>query len=127
MKFLVLWSNVSDYLLAQLKGLKEMEGEVHLVCLTKSPDAPFDKSHFHSKLSSFSQRETYTAEEILKFTSEIKPDVILVSSWHIKPYANVSKNRRSRITRFVYGQSVAIHISASVWCFTNTSLCWKEM
>jgi len=91
MKFLVLWSHVSDYLLAQLNGLKEMGGEVHLVCFTKSPDAPFDESYFHSKLSSFSQSETYTAEEILRFTNEIKPDVILVSSWHIKPYTNVLK------------------------------------
>lgn len=101
MKFLVLWSHVSDYLLAQLNGLKEMGGEVHLVCFTNSSDAPFDESHFYSKLSSFSQKETYTAEEILRRTNEIKPDVILVSSWHIKPYTNVLKKIDGRILRIL--------------------------
>lgn len=89
MKYLVLWSHASDYLIAQLNTLEEKGNEVHLVCHSNSSDAPFDESHFHSKISSLSISKTYSVEEILKFTNEIKPDVILVSSWHIKPYTKL--------------------------------------
>ncbi len=100
MRVAVLWTRLSGYLNACLRELSGRPGVELLVAHEAvRQDAPFDDSQF----SWMSARIEYAArpdrDAILEQTRRFAPDVLLVSSWHIREFRYVLQRLRPRPLR----------------------------
>jgi glycosyltransferase involved in cell wall biosynthesis len=86
----VLWQAMSGYFNACLKALAAT-GDVSVAVAYKaaSNEAPFEESQFAWLSPSYRWQKAPQAALVRKLLSEARPDVVLVSSWHIAGYRAV--------------------------------------
>ena len=104
MKFLFLYSEISEYFLACCNELAQY-GEVHIVRWPVNKEAPFHfKDSSHIKLYS---KNDYNLNELKTLIASIQPSIIVCSGWIDKEYL--------KITRHYYGVIPTIMTCDTHW------------
>lgn len=97
MRVTVLWQQMSGYFDACLRALAAVpEVEVSVAYPSATVDAPFDKDQFTWLTNTYEWSGAPDTGRLNKFVSDSNPDVVLMSSWHIRPYREAVRSRRSR-------------------------------
>ena len=86
----VLWQAMSGYFNACLKALATTRDvSVAVAYEAASAEAPFEESQFAWLSPSYRWQKAPQAALVRKLLSEARPDMVLVSSWHIAEYRAV--------------------------------------
>ena len=94
LRVLVLWQGMSGYFDACLRRLAATDGvEISLVYEAATSAAPFDAQNFAWLRGAYEWRGAPSAQRLAEITESFAPDVILVSSWHIRPYRRIIARR----------------------------------
>jgi glycosyltransferase involved in cell wall biosynthesis len=98
MRILVLWTHLSGYMRACLDRLGEIPGiELHVVSMSPAPNAAFKD---HEVLPASATCNWLTPGlDLADLHDTIRPDVLVVCSWHLGPYRRLA--RRSRALRIL--------------------------
>ena len=100
MKVAVLWTRLSGYLNACLRELATRPGVDLLVAHEAAgQDAPFDDTQFSWMTSRIEYAPRPDRHALLEQTRRFAPDVLLVSSWHIREFRYVLERLRPRPLR----------------------------
>lgn len=100
MKVAVLWTKLSGYLNSCLRALAEIEDvELFVAYQAATSDAPFADEQFKWFSNYYRYETTPATSELLPRLHSFKPDVMLVSSWHIAGYRAVCGEFRNRAVR----------------------------
>ena len=89
-KVLFLYSELADYTVNCINLLAE-KAEIKLVHWPINPEAPFEFKFSHN-IKALS-RNLFTIQELSKFLSDSKPDLVLVSGWIDKGYLKAINNQ----------------------------------
>lgn len=95
----VLWTRSSGYFRASLDALADRGAEVVVFHQASSAEAPFDRRSLVRGLATFEWSGEPDEALIDDVLSELDPDVLLVSSWHIGPYRRTAGRWRGRTLR----------------------------
>jgi len=100
MRVAVLWTKLSGYLDSCLRALAAVEGTELFVSYQEStPDAPFADEQFRWIPSSYRYPEMPVASELLPRLRDFRPDVVIVSGWHVPAYREACRALRGRALR----------------------------
>jgi glycosyltransferase involved in cell wall biosynthesis len=87
MKIAILWTRLSGYMNACLKVLAQNSNvDILVVHQAPSKDAPFKEDDFFWISHRYGWDRHPSEPDLIKKLEEFKPDVVLVSSWHIRGY-----------------------------------------
>lgn len=107
MRVAVLWPAMSGYVDACLRALVDQGDEVFLAFERAGDTAPFDDRRFSSHTEVMSWVGSADAEELRRRLDRFSPDVVLVSSWHMRPY-------RAQLRR-LHGKAVRVLCMDNQW------------
>ncbi len=94
MKFLFLYTEIAEYVLACCNELAN-HGEVHIVRWPVNKEAPF-KFTENKKIKLYSKTD-YNHEQLTQLVNSINPDVIVCSGWIDKDYLKITKTYFKKI------------------------------
>jgi len=87
MKIAVMWTHLSGYLNACLRELASIKNvELFVAHQAFSEDAPFDNDQFSWIANRYEYQIRADRQLLLSKLTEFRPDVLLVTSWHIPEY-----------------------------------------
>jgi len=92
MKVAILWTRLSGYLNACLKALVSAGSDIWVAYETNKTDAPFESAAFSWLGNPYRYETTPGGSEVLSHLNRIRPEVVLVSSWHIAGYRYVLRH-----------------------------------
>ena len=85
---------------ALLTTLRERTGaQLKVVYERASAEAPFDENHFASLENAIEWVDAVPVTRVSSMLDDLQPDVILVTSWHIRPYVRLARAWRQRALR----------------------------
>ena len=100
MRVAILWTKLSGYLDSCLRALAAVEGTELFVSYQEStPDAPFADEQFRWIPTPYRYPELPVASELLPRLRDFRPDVMIVSGWHIPAYRESCRAMRGRALR----------------------------
>lgn len=100
MRIAILWQQLTGYLNACLKELAKRPGvELMVVHQSAGRQAPYQPSQFSWIQRRMEWDEAANGRELTAALAEFSPDVVLVSSWHIRSYRYVLRHLRPRPLR----------------------------
>lgn len=94
MKFLFLYTEIAEYVLACCNELSQ-HGEVHIVRWPVNKEAPF-QFQVNEQIKLYSKTD-YNQEQLTQLVSSINPDVIICSGWIDKDYLKITKTYYKKI------------------------------
>lgn len=100
MKIAFLWTGLSGYMNACLKELSGRDGVDVLVCHeVPRPEAPFDESLFSWIPNRVCWRCYGDLTALESMIEEYSPDIIVIPSWHVRPYRRIARRFKGRSWR----------------------------
>lgn len=91
MKLIILWTPLSDYMVASFQKLSEIEGvEIVMVYHPLQSIAPYKPFDLSFCIKSYEDKNS-SLENIEKFIGNFTPDIIFMASWNYKHYMKLSK------------------------------------
>jgi glycosyltransferase involved in cell wall biosynthesis len=98
----VLWQDMSGYFNACLKALSaSADVDLFVAHPEVDPEVPFDDAQFAWLPIRHLWRGQPDARSLIAELESFRPDVVLVSSWHIPPYRKVVKHFQGRALRIL--------------------------
>jgi len=108
MRVAVLWTKLSGYLDSCLRALAAVEGtELFVSYQESSPDAPFADEQFGWIPHAYRYPMLPDASQLLPRLHDFRPDVMLVSGWHVPAFR--------RACRALRGQSLRVCCTDNPW------------
>ena len=89
-RLLVFWQGASGYLAACLRALADDGCQIHLVLQNNRDDVQFELQDFTHPLIQLYSLEKLSKSKLKNLHDDIKPDLLMVSSWHIRKYIYVA-------------------------------------
>lgn len=99
MKVAILWTRLSGYFNACLKALLNKNIQLFVSYQLPDKDAPFNDPEFDLNTVIYRYEVSPDTYELKNSLIKFKPDVIIISSWHIKAYRRISKYYRGKALR----------------------------
>ena len=94
-KTLVFWQGASGYFAACLRALAEEGCEIHLVLQGNREDVEFGLNEFgHSAIQVYNF-ENFSRRTLKDLHDTLRPDLLMVSSWHILKYVSISRQSKA--------------------------------
>ncbi|MBI3517958.1 MAG: hypothetical protein HY062_01190 [Bacteroidetes bacterium] len=94
MKFLFLYTEIAEYVLACCNELAK-HGEVHIIRWPVNKEAPF-QFQVNEQIKLYSKTD-YNQDQLKQLVGSIHPDVIICSGWIDKDYLNITKSYFKKI------------------------------
>ena len=99
MKVAILWQGLSGYLNSSLLELHHQGHEIFICYKRGDKEAPFNETNFSWLSLSYSYTNHPDLLRLSKIIDDFAPDIILISSWHIKEYKDISRKYLAKIPR----------------------------
>lgn len=93
-RFLFLYTELAEYMVACMRALSEAGAEVHVVRWPVNNEAPFN-FELTQRLT-FYERGLFNAAQLIELAETIDPHAILISGWVDKGYLTVGKRLRKK-------------------------------
>jgi len=133
-KVIFLCSKLSGYFLASIETFSDSHNvECHVYCYPANKEAPFEFDN-DSNLIEIIDRTTISKSELIRQTSQIKPDLVYIAGWFDEGYRKVARIQKSKGVDVVMGldnhykgsmrQRLLTSVIGRIWMKRHFSYIW---
>lgn len=101
MRVTILWSHWSGYMAACVQALADAGASVAVYCFKPLVEAPYDEDRLFAGAVEHVSWDPTAAFPCEEDVIGSEPTILLVGSWHIRPYRRIARKLRGRSTRLL--------------------------